>query len=109
VLALRYDNWKIVFMERRLEGTLGVWAEPFVRLRMPKVFNPRTDPYEYAPITSNPCYDWMIHNGYFVFAAQGIAARFAETFWEFPSVQRPNSLTIDDAMAKMQDAAAGSS
>jgi arylsulfatase len=109
VLALRYDNWKIVFMEQRLEGTLGVWAEPFVRLRLPKVFNLRTDPYEYAPITSNTYYDWMIHNGYFVFAAQMIAAKFAATFKDFPSVQRPNSFTIDDAMAKMSEAASGSS
>ena len=46
--ALRFDNWKIVFMEQRLEGTLGVWAEPFVRLRLPKIFNLRTDPYEFA-------------------------------------------------------------
>jgi arylsulfatase len=44
VLAIRYDNWKMVFMEQRLEGTLGVWAEPFVRLRLPKMFNLRTDP-----------------------------------------------------------------
>jgi arylsulfatase len=101
--------WKIVFMEQRLEGTLGVWAEPFVRLRLPKVFNLRTDPYEFAPITSNTYYDWMIHNGYFVFAAQTIAAKFAATFKEFPSVQRPNSFTIDDAMKKMQEAASGSS
>jgi arylsulfatase A-like enzyme len=45
VLGLRYDNWKIVFMEQRLHGTMGVWAEPFVRLRLPKIFNLRTDPY----------------------------------------------------------------
>ena len=48
VLAIRYDNWKLVFMEQRLEGTMGVWAEPFMRLRMPKIFNLRTDPYEFA-------------------------------------------------------------
>jgi arylsulfatase len=40
-------------MEQRLEGTMGVWAEPFVRLRLPKIYNLRTDPYEYASITSN--------------------------------------------------------
>jgi hypothetical protein len=53
VLALRYDNWKVVFIEQRLPGTLGVWAEPFVRLRVPKVFNLRTNPYERADITPN--------------------------------------------------------
>jgi len=109
VLAMRYDNWKIVFMEQRLEGTLGVWAEPFVRLRLPKIFNLRTDPYEFAPVTSNSYYDWMLHNAYFIFAAQTVAAKFAETFKDFPPVQRPNTFTIDDAMEKMRDATAGAS
>ena len=53
MLGVRFDNWKVVFMEQRMPGTLGVWAEPFVRLRLPKVFNLRTDPYERAPIRSN--------------------------------------------------------
>jgi len=108
VLGMRYDNWKIVFMEQRLEGTLGVWAEPFVRLRLPKIFNLRTDPYEFAPVTSNSYYDWMLHNAYFIFAAQTVAAKFAETFKEFPAVQKPNSFTIDDAMAKMSEASGAS-
>ena len=53
VLALRYDNWKLVFMEQRCTGTMQVWAEPFTKLRVPKLFNLRTDPYEFADITSN--------------------------------------------------------
>jgi len=52
VLGIRFDNWKLVFMEQRLKGTLQLWAEPFVRLRLPKIFNLRTDPYERADITS---------------------------------------------------------
>jgi arylsulfatase len=104
---MRFDNWKIVFMEQRCKGTMQVWAEPFTRLRMPKIFNLRTDPYEFADITSNSYYDWWLHNGYFIFVAQAAAAKFAETFKEFPSVQKPNSFTIDDAMAKMSEAASG--
>lgn len=109
VLALRFDNWKIVFMEQRLPGTMAVWGEPFVRLRMPKMFNLRTDPYEFADVTSNSYYDWFLHNAYFIFVAQEAAAKFAQTFQEFPAVQRPNSFTIDDAMAKMSEAASASS
>ena len=109
VLAIRFDNWKLVFMEQRLPGTMAVWAEPFVRLRLPKVFNLRTDPYEFADITSNTYYDWFLHNAYFLFIAQTAAAKFAETFKEFPAIQRPNTFTIDDAMAKMSEAASGSS
>jgi hypothetical protein len=57
VLALRFDNWKVVFMEQRVPGTLQIWAEPFVALRVPKLFNLRTDPFERADITSNTYYD----------------------------------------------------
>jgi len=109
VLGLRFDNWKIVFMEQRLRGTMGVWAEPFVRLRLPKIFNLRTDPYEFADITSNTYWDYVVHNAYFIFAAQLAAAKFTETFKEFPAVQKPNTFTIDDAMGKMGEVASGSS
>jgi arylsulfatase len=46
--ALRYRDWKIVFLEQRAPGTLRVWAEPFTPLRVPLVFNLRRDPYEGA-------------------------------------------------------------
>jgi arylsulfatase len=59
-------------------------------------------------VTSNSYYDWMMHNAYFIMAAQVIAAKFAETFKEFPAVQRPNSFTIDDAMRKMSEASGSS-
>jgi hypothetical protein len=101
ILAMRLDNWKIVFMEQRCQGTLQVWAEPFTRLRVPKLYNLRTDPYEYADITSNSHYDWFLYHGYFLMIAQVAAGKFAETFKEFPAVQKPNTFTIDDAMAKM--------
>jgi arylsulfatase len=109
MLAMRYDNWKLVFMEQRCKGTMQVWAEPFTRLRLPKLFNLRTDPYEFADITSNTYYDWFIHNAYFIYAAQAGAKKFAETFKEFPAIQKPNSFTIDDAIAKMSEAGGGGS
>lgn len=104
MLAIRFENWKIVFLEQRCRGTLQVWAEPFTRLRMPKVFNLRTDPYEYADITSNSYYDWFLYNAYFIFLAQAAAAKFVETFEEFPAVQKPGSFTVDDALAKLSAA-----
>lgn len=107
VLGLRYDNWKVVFMEQRMEGTMGVWAEPFVRLRLPKIFNLRTDPYEYATITSNTYWDFMIHNAYFIYAAQAAMGKFVESMKEFPPVQHPNTFTVDDALRKMSEAPAG--
>src|SRR5262249_39072657 len=88
LVALRYDNWKVVFMEQRVKGTLAVWAEPFVALRLPKLFNLRTDPYERADITSNTYYDWLLHNDYIILAAQTIVSQFMATFKEFPPRQK---------------------
>jgi arylsulfatase len=85
---------------------MQIWAEPFTRLRVPKLFNLRTDPYEFADITSNTYYDWFLHHGYMVLAAQRIAAGFADTFREFPPIQHANSFTIDDAIATMAKATA---
>ena len=105
VLGIRYDNWKVVFMEQRLRGTLAVWGEPFVKLRLPKIYNLRTDPYEYADITSNSYYDWYINHAYILYGAFAISDKFAATFKEFPPIQKPNTFTIDDALAMMSDAA----
>ncbi|MBS0319303.1 MAG: arylsulfatase [Proteobacteria bacterium] len=107
ILAMRYDNWKVVFLEQRCHGTLQVWAEPFTRLRLPKLFNLRTDPYEFADVTSNTYYDWFLHNCFLIYGAQAGAAMFAETFRDFPPIQKPNSFTIDDAISKMRDATHG--
>jgi arylsulfatase A-like enzyme len=104
VLALRVDNWKFTFMEQRCKGTLQVWAEPFTRLRIPKIFNLRTDPYEFADITSNTYWDWYIRHAYMIMASQAIAGKFAATFKEFPAIQKPNTFTIDDALKAMADA-----
>jgi arylsulfatase len=103
VVALRFDNWKVVFMEQRSPGTLRVWAEPFVPLRLPKLFNLRTDPYERADITSNTYYDWFLDHDYIIFAAQTIAAEFANTFRAFPPRQKAASFTIDQALEAMSE------
>jgi arylsulfatase len=103
VTALRYDNWKFVFMEQRAPGTLRVWAEPFVNLRLPKLFNLRMDPYERADITSNTYYDWLMDRAYVIGASQGIAAQFLATFKEFPQRQKAASFNLDEIMEKMKE------
>jgi len=107
VLGMRYDNFKIVFMEQRCPGTMQVWAEPFTKLRLPKIFNLRTDPYERADITSNTYYDWFCHHAYFIYVAQVAAAKFAATFREFPPAQKAASFTVDDALKAMETATSG--
>jgi arylsulfatase len=102
VLALRFDNWKVVFMEQRVRGTLQVWAEPFVPLRVPLLFNLRTDPFERARDTSNTYYDWLLDNDYLIFASQFLMTEFLATFHEFPPRQKAASFTIDQAVAKLE-------
>ncbi len=105
LMALRFDNWKVVFLEQRSKGTLELWAEPFTTLRVPKLFNLRTDPFERADITSNTYYDWFLDHDYIALAATAIVTQFLETFKEFPPRQKAASFTIDQALEKM--AAAG--
>jgi arylsulfatase len=102
LVALRYENWKVVFMEQRAPGTLRVWAEPFTTLRVPKLFDLRADPYERADVTSNTYYDWFIDHAFIMYGATAGAARFLETFKEFPPSQRAASFTIDQAMEKLK-------
>lgn len=103
LVALRYENWKVVFEEQRAPGTMRIWAEPFTSLRVPKLFDLRSDPYERADITSNTYYDWLMSDGAGVFlAAPAVAGEFLATFKEYPPSQRAASFSIDQIVAKMQ-------
>ncbi len=100
--GLRYDNWKIVFMEQRAAGTLRVWAEPFTPLRVPKIFNLLTDPYERADITSNTYYDWMIDRAFMLVPAQAIVGEFLATFKDYPPRQKAASFSLDNVLEKLE-------
>ncbi len=102
LVAMRYENWKLVFAEQRAPGTMKVWAEPFTTLRLPKMFDLHADPYERADITSNTYYDWFISQPYLVFAAQEESAKFLATFKDFPPRQRAASFSIDQIVEKMK-------
>ncbi len=101
--ALRYDNWKLVFLEQRVRGTLRVWAEPFVTLRIPKMFNLRTDPYERADVTSNTYYDWFLSHAFVAVPSQEFVAKFLMTFKDYPPRQKAASFNLDEVMAKLQE------
>ncbi len=107
VAALRYDNWKMMFMEQRVPGTFQIWQEPFVTLRVPFIFNLRTDPYEKAQITSNTYYDWMFRRVYLLVPAQAFVGEFLSTFKEFPPRQKSASFSLDQVIEKMTAASSG--
>jgi arylsulfatase len=102
VTGLRYDNWKLVFMEQRATGTLRIWSEPFTTLRVPKIFNLRTDPYERADITSNTYYDWLIDHVFLLVPAQDYVGKFLMTFKDYPQRQKAASFNLDDVLEKLK-------
>jgi arylsulfatase len=99
LVAMRFDNWKAVFCEQRKPGGFEVWSEPFVCLRVPKVFNLRMDPFERADVVSDQYYDWTAKNVYLTGLATMKAAKFLETFIEYPPSQKPASFSIDQVRA----------
>ena len=107
LVAMRYDNWKLIFMEQRMAGTVGVWLEPLVVLRAPKMFNLRTDPFERADTTSNTYWDWYIDRIFLAVPAQTIVGGFLQTFLQFPPRQKAATFTIDQVQAKIEAAFTG--
>jgi arylsulfatase len=63
-----------------------------------------TDPFERADITSNTYYDWLLDNDYIVLAATAVVTQFLQTFKDFPPRQKAASFTIDQAVAKLENA-----
>jgi arylsulfatase A-like enzyme len=103
LMALRVDNWKVHFMEQRAKG-IGVWREPLVSMRAPKIINLRSDPFERAPEDASMFYDkWSIDLSFLLVPAQGIVAEFLKTFEEFPPRQKPASFSIDQALDKARE------
>ena len=101
--AVRWHNWKVVFLEQRATGTLQVWREPYTVLRIPLIFNLKTDPFERAQITSNTYEDWFMDHAYMMGPIQVFVAKHAQTLAEFPRRQEPASFTVDQVIAKLQE------
>ena len=95
--ALRYDDWKVIFLEHRYPQTLRAWAEPWTPLRIPLLFNLLCDPYERSNITSNTYWDWYLDHVFLLLPAAEYVSEFLETFEKFPPRQKPGSFTIGDA------------
>ena len=101
--ALRYQDWKLIFMEQRVEATLQAWVEPFVPLRIPMILHMRRDPFERGPITSNTYYDWLLDRAYLLVPAQAYVGQFLATFKEYPPRQKAASFSLEQVMAKLAE------
>jgi arylsulfatase len=97
VAALRYNNWKMVFLEQRSHG-LDVWQEPFVELRLPKLFNLRSDPFERADHEGMGYGQWRVDRAFLIAPAGTYVGRWLQSFKEFPPRQKPGSFNLDRVM-----------
>jgi arylsulfatase len=103
LVALRFESWKVHFMEQRAHG-LNIWREPFTPMRIPKLFNVRSDPFESADENASVYYDrWFAAHGYILVPAQAFVGAFLKTFEEFPPRQKPASFSIDQALEKARE------
>ena len=103
LVGMRYDSWKIVFQEQRAHG-FDVWQEPFVTLRLPKIFNLRSDPFEEADHIAMDYGHWRIDRAFLLVPAQEFVGKHLATYKEFPPSQKVGSFGLDDALRKLTEA-----
>ena len=103
VVAARYDDWKVVFLEDRGEK-FGVWIEPFTELRVPYVFNLRRDPFEKALHNSNTYYDWLLDRAFILVPIQQLATGFLKTMEEYPPSQTPGAFNLSAVQKQLENA-----
>jgi arylsulfatase A-like enzyme len=104
VVAARYDDWKVVFLENRGQA-FGVWREPFTELRVPLLFNLRRDPFEKSQLNANTYNDWFLDRAFVVVPIQALAAKFLQTMQEFPPSQSPGSFNLSKIEEQLRNSA----
>jgi arylsulfatase len=103
LVALRVGDYKLSFAEQRMIGTMGLWAEPFTKLRLQKIYNLMQDPYERADYTSNTYWDWVMNHVPYGYASMEEVTKFAATFKEFPPRSIPPSFSAATIMEEVLD------
>ena len=106
LVALRYDQWKLVFAEQRAHG-MEVWQDPFVTLRIPKLFNIRSDPFETADHEGMDYNRWRLEHVFLLVPAQQYVGQFLATFKEYPPRQKVGSFSIDQVLETLMKGAQG--
>ena len=113
LVAMRKGDYKYVYAEQRAPGQMQVWAEPFTKLRLQKIFNLFQDPFERADITSNTYWDWNLNQIGGVYGVMEEVGQFVETFKEFPPRSFPPSFVpatiMEQTMDDLKDARRGTS
>ena len=108
ILAIRMGDWKTVLMEQRAKQ-LMCWFEPFAKLRAPKMFNLRRDPFERADENSNTYWDWLLSHAYILYGMQAIVAQQIENFVKYPPRQKPAAFNLDEVLRQLESASGSGS
>ena len=103
LVGFRLGDYKYVFSEQRMQGTMGLWAEPFTTLRLQKMFNLMQDPFERADFTSNTYWDWLINHVGNVYGMNEEVFKFVATFKDFPPRSFPPSFNPANIMESTLD------
>ena len=99
LFAIRVKDWKAVFIEQNHEG-IDIWRQGFNKLRIPKIYNLRADPFERGD--SSFLYDnWMMRRAFLLVPAQELVTDWLKSFQEFPPRQKPASFNLDEVMQKL--------
>jgi arylsulfatase len=103
LMAIRVHQYKIVFAEQRSSGGLNVWREPLSKLRIPKMFDLRSDPFERGE-DSFRYNDWFVEHVPMQYGAQAVVHQWLDSFKEFPPRAKSASFTIDQIVEKLMPA-----
>jgi arylsulfatase len=99
--GLRYEQWKAVFMEQNAHG-INVWMQPLVPLRLPYLYNLRSDPFERSQVEAGDYVRWFVEHAFVLVPAQALVAQHIESFKQFPPRQRPGSFSVEQAMERLR-------
>ncbi len=84
------NQYKIVFAEQRQTG-LEVWREPLVTLRIPRMYDLRSDPFERGD-ESFKYNDWFVEHVPYQYAAQAVVHEWLETLQGIPAAPEAGEL-----------------
>jgi len=104
--GLRYDRWKLVFMEQRAHG-FDVWQDPLVTLRLPKLFDMRGDPFERADYESENYGKWRFDRAFLILPGVSYVSEHLATYQDFPPRMKPGSFNLEHVLEKLQENTGG--
>ena len=102
LMGLRHKNWKALFLVQDQQGTMEIWQRKFRGTRMPYIHNLRTDPYEFATVTSNTYWDWYIDHAFLMYPMGDVVGDFLATFKEYPPRMKAGSWDMGKALESLQ-------